>query len=305
MSIDRQRIYYNALFGALGGLISWLIIGLFLNIDTSRLFMLFLKDALLGATVGVCIGGAIGAVDGITVSRSWRRLVRGVSLGSLIGLVGGLVGLVIGEAIFKFAGGGVWPRAIGWAIFGLLVGTSEGRAQRSRAKTGYGAVGGLLGGLIGGSTYERLSSLLRAVTHDRELALTVGTAVGLIILGACIGSLIGLVEDILRTAWLKVVVGRMEGRTFTLTRKETRLGKADDCDVIIPGDTEVSDHHAVIEQAKDSFVLEPLAQPVLINQKPMDHPLQLRHGDRIQLGKTQMTFNLEGGVLSLSKGGQT
>jgi len=295
MSIDKQRIYYNALFGALGGLISWLLIGLFLNIDISNLLMLFLKDALLGATVGICIGGAIGAVDGLTVSHSWRRLARGVFLGSIIGLVGGLIGLVIGEVIFKFAGGGVWPRAAGWAIFGFLVGTSEGRVQRSTAKTSYGAVGGLLGGLIGGSTYERLSTLLRAVTHDRELSLTVGSAVGLIILGACIGSLIGLVEDILRTAWLKVVVGRLEGRTFTLTRQETRLGKADDCDVVLPGDEDIYPHHAVIEQTQKTFVLRPLADPVLVNKQPMGQSHLLKHGDRIQLGKTQVIFNLEGG----------
>lgn len=295
MSVDKQRIYYNAVFGALGGLISWLFIGLFLNIDTSSLGALFLKDALLGAAVGVCIGGSIGAVDGLTVSRSRRRLVRGVALGSLIGLIGGLIGLVIGEVIFKFAGGGVWPRAVGWAIFGLLVGTSEGRVQQSREKTSYGAVGGLLGGLIGGSTYERLSTLLRTVTHDRELALTVGTAVGLIILGACIGSLIGLVEDILRSAWLKVVVGRLEGRTFTLTGEESTLGRSDTCDVVIPGDSEVADRHAVIQQREDSFVLEPLAQPAFVNQKRADHPFRLQHGDRIQLGKTQMTFNLEEG----------
>ena len=73
MSIDKQRIYYNAIFGALGGLISWLLIGLLLNFDTSRLLMLFLKDALLGAMVGICIGEAIGAVAGFTVSHSWRR----------------------------------------------------------------------------------------------------------------------------------------------------------------------------------------------------------------------------------------
>jgi len=156
-------------------------------------------------------------------------------------------------------------------------------------------VGGLLGGLIGGSTYERLSTLLRAVTHDRELALTVGTAVGLIILGACIGSLIGLVEDILRTAWLKVVVGRLEGRTFTLTRKETRLGKADNCDIVLPGDDDIFPQHAVIEQAQKTFVLRPLQHSVLVNRQPVSSSHQLKHGDRIQLGKTQMTFNLEGG----------
>ena len=295
MSIDKLRIYYNALFGALGGLVSWLFIGRFLNFDTSWLIMLLLKDALLGATVGIFIGGAIGAVDGITVSRSWGRLIRGVMLGSIIGLVGGMSGLVIGEVIFKSAGGGVWPRAIGWAIFGLLVGTGEGLSQGSVSKLGYGAMGGLLGGLIGGSTYERLSTLLRTFTHDREFALTAGSAVGLIILGACIGSLIGLVEDILRSAWLRVVVGPLEGRTFTLSREQTRLGKADDCHVVLPGDDDVYLHHAVIEQVGKAFILRPVEHPVLVNKLPIGKSHQLKPGDRIQLGRTQVVFDSERG----------
>lgn len=296
MSIDVLRIYYNALFGALGGLVSWLLIGLFLNFDTSTLFMLFLKDALLGAVVGICIGGAIGSVDGLMVSRSVRRFLRGFFLGGVIGLIGGMIGLVVGEVIFKFAGGGVWPRAIGWAIFGLLVGGSEGRVQQSAVKMSYGAVGGLLGGLIGGSTYERLSTLLRTVTNDRELALTVGSAVGLIILGACIGSLIGLVEDILRTAWVKVMVGRLEGRTFSLTRQKTSIGRADQCDVVMPGDDGIEAHHLTIEQVQKHFILQPFQNLVLVNQQRVEQPYTLQHGDRIQMGKTRLTFNTEGGA---------
>jgi pSer/pThr/pTyr-binding forkhead associated (FHA) protein len=92
-----------------------------------------------------------------------------------------------------------------------------------------------------------------------------------------------------------VVVGRLEGRTFTLTRKETRLGKADDCDVVLPGDDHISPHHAVIEQTQKTFVLRPLADPVLVNKQPMDQSHLLKHGDRIQLGRTQVIFNSEGG----------
>ena len=94
MSIDKQHIYYNAFFGAL---ISWPLIGLLLNFDTSRLLMLFLKDALLGAMEGVCIG----AVDALILSRAWRRLGRG---GLLDSLIQGQV-TAEGKKTIKFKGG--------------------------------------------------------------------------------------------------------------------------------------------------------------------------------------------------------
>jgi len=293
MYFDKHRIYYNAVFGALGGLISWAVIGFALRFSTTSLFLLFLKDALLGSVVGVCIGAAIGAVDGLTISRSARKAIRGAFLGGAIGLGAGLLGLVLGEIIFKVAGGGVWPRAVGWALFGLLVGTSEGIANRAPPKSSYGAIGGLLGGLIGGSTYERLSLILRALTHNRDLSLTVGGAVGLIILGACIGSLIGLVEMVLRRAWLKVIYGRLEGRTLTLAKQRNILGKADSCDVVIPGDSQVADCHAEIRCERGDFVLEAKASGVFIEtaqgkQAVTVSPLQ--HGDKIQVGKTIMVF---------------
>ena len=91
MTFDKHRIYYNAAFGALGGLISWAIIGFALRFSTTSLFLLFLKDALLGSVVGICIGAAIGAVDGLTISRSARKTIRGAFLGKLLNHLGGVV----------------------------------------------------------------------------------------------------------------------------------------------------------------------------------------------------------------------
>jgi CDP-diglyceride synthetase len=300
MTFDIKRIYYNAVFGALGGLVSWALVGLVLRFQTQSTFLLFVKDALQGAVVGLCIGLALGVVDGLTVSRSVKRTVRGGFLGAAIGLGAGLVGLVLGEVIFLVAGGGVWPRAIGWALFGLLVGTSEGVVNVSPNKASYGVVGGLLGGLIGGSTYERLSIILRAVTHNRDLSLTVGGAVGLIILGACIGSLIALAEGILRPAWLKVVYGRLEGRTLTLAKQKNVLGKSDGCDIVIPGDPQVANRHAEIRQEGRQFVLAALAHdvPTLIETPQGKQPVTehiLQSGARIQLGKTRMIFQIKEG----------
>ena len=53
MTFDKTRIYYNAVFGALGGLVSWALVGLVLRFQTQSTFLLFVKDALQGAVVGV------------------------------------------------------------------------------------------------------------------------------------------------------------------------------------------------------------------------------------------------------------
>ncbi len=291
MTLDLKRIYYNAIFGALGGLLSWALVGLLLRPGTGSFLVLLVQDALRGAMVGVCIGAAIGAVDGLT-SYALKKAVRGILMGGIIGLGGGFIGLVMGEIIFELAGGGTWPRAIGWALFGLLVGTSEGIADRAPPKIGYGATGGLLGGLIGGATYERLSLILRALTHNRSLSLTIGGAVGLIILGACIGALIGLVEGILRRAWVKILYGPLEGRSLTLAKEVNVLGKDDDCDIVLPGDPQVEYHHAEIVQQEGQFVLKAREGPTYLNKQAVtSHPLQ--SGDRITLGRTYMTFQTE------------
>jgi len=290
----KMRIYYNAIVGGLGGLASWLIIGSALRIDTSSLLLLFVKDALLGSVVGICIGGAIGSVDGI-LSRSARRAIRGTVYGAGMGLIGGMLGLVVGELIYKFAHGGVIARSLGWAIFGLLVGTSEGLVNRSPRKSTYGALGGTFGGLIGGSTYERTSVFLLHLTHNRDLSLSVGSGIGLIILGACIGSLVGLVEFVLKKAWLKILNGRLEGREFIITKRESTLGKADDCDVVLPGDPQVAHQHAVIRQQHKQFVLvnKDKECATFVNKQRVTHQ-PLNHGDRIQIGKTLLLLRMEG-----------
>lgn len=294
MTFDKKQIYFNAVFGALGGLVSWVLMGLLLHIEGDNTLLLFLKDALQGALVGVCIGAALGMVEGLTISRSAQRTVKGGVLGGAIGLVGGLIGLVLGEVIFLLAGGGVWPRAIGWAVFGFLLGTAEGIAHKDRRRSSYGAIGGLLGGLIGGSTYERTSQLLRALTQNRDLSLTVGGALGLIILGACIGALIALAGEILKTAWLKGLRGKLEGQTLALTKGRTTLGSAETCDIRIPGDSQVAGHHADISQTDQGFLIEAQGGQVLVDQQPVASQM-LRSGSNIQLGRSVLAFFTEQG----------
>lgn len=302
MTLDKLRIYYNAIIGGMGGLIGWALITLFLRFSTESMAMLFLKDALLGALVGASIGAAVGSAEQLTGSFAFQKIRQAVFASGGIGMVAGMVGLVIGEVIFLVAGGGVWPRAIGWALFGALLGAGQGRVTGMPSKGIFGALGGALGGLIGGSTYERLSLLLRGLGMDREIALTVGGAIGLIILGACIGALIGLVEDILRRAWLRFSHGPLEGQTRTLdSGRSTTLGRADKCTIVLSRDPDVAPVHAEISTQGQEFIIAAREGSVLLrdgNSQTQIHQHRLRPGDTIQMGRTRFTFQTDEGGAS-------
>jgi len=294
MQLDRFRIARNTIFGAIGGLAGWAVISLLLRFETTSTPLLLLKDALLGALVGLCIGLAIGAADQTADGWARRKLPR-IGLSGLIGLGAGLVGLVIGEVIFLWAGGGVWPRAVGWAIFGLLLGVGQWPVTGLQNKGVYAGLGGLLGGLIGGATYERLSLTLLGLGAGRELALTVGGAVGLVLLGACIGLFIGLVETILRRVWLRFVYGPLEGKTFTLDsgRPVITLGRSDVCDIMLRHDPEAGAVHAAIATSGGAFTLTPRDGPVALRTTGAAQPVTtriLQPGDTIQIGRSRFVF---------------
>ena len=166
---------------------------------------------------------------------------------------------------------------------------------RLRSKGLYAGLGGLLGGLLGGATYERLSLALLGIGAGRGIALTVGGAVGLVILGACIGLLIGLVETILRRAWLRFIYGPLEGKTFTLDgrRALVTMGRSDACDILLRHDPEAGAVHAVITAQGGAFTLTPREGPVALRTAGGAQPVtahRLQPGDIIQLGRSRFVF---------------
>ena len=296
MNFDLRRVYFNAVLGGLGGLLGWAVVAALPGGSSEGGWRIYLSDVLIGIACGVCIGGAVGAADGIVTNRSAARVKRGMSYGAMIGAAGGAVGLLLGEVVFSLAGGGVWPRAVGWAIFGLFVGASEGFACSMPTKVRYGMLGGLLGGLIGGSTYERLSLVLVAAFDDRALAIALGSALGLIILGACIGALAGLVESILRTALLQILNGRDEGQRRTLDPAKPRvvLGSSNRCDLVLGSDANVGDTHATITREDGRFVIQPNGG--LVALMGAGGPISIdRHvlteGDQLALGNLRFIFH--------------
>lgn len=295
MKIDLLALFQKGLLGGLGGLLGWLLITMFVYLPSDTTVMLYLRVLMTGCLIGVALGAACGAWEGVFRDRSRQRLIRGVTVGAGIGLAGGAVGLVTGEIIFSLAGGGLFSRAIGWSIFGGLVGTGEGIANRMPQKTRYGAFGGLLGGLIGGSTYEFLAAALQGLGLPRDVAIAAGGAVGLTLLGMFIGCLVGLVEDLLRTAWLQFTSGRFEGQTRTLdpSKPSTSIGRSELADICILADSQIVSKHAAIEPEAAGFVIIAVDGEVQINQNSNWIPVTrhtLSPGEMIQIGSSRARY---------------
>jgi hypothetical protein len=295
LNIDFRQLGLKALVGGFGGLVGWLVYSLvsaFLPLDWLNVYV---RNALVtGPLLGVCIGFGVGSTEGLFASRSMRRVLRGGGYGAALGAIGGVVGLVLGELIFNFARGGVWPRALGWGLFGIFVGISDGVAHKMPVKIRYGILGGLLGGFIGGGTYEGLVATIRGMGFRAE-ALAWGSAIGLVILGACIGCMVSVVETLLRKSWLFFLTGRLEGQTRTLdSSRPHTIGSDPGCTIVIPSDPSVAAVHAEITfNEQEEFVIHSREGYVVIRRDGVDKPVtshSLCPGDRVVLGETRMIF---------------
>jgi hypothetical protein len=284
-----MQIYYNALFGAVGGFLGWLVVGSF----PTQTWNIWLASAFIGAGVGLFIGLTVGAVEGAVIKRSVKQTLRGALLGAGIGLLSGMVGLIIGEIVFLLIKGGLLARALGWMVFGLMLGLGQGLLDhRSRRRISYSALGGTIAGLVGGLMFELLTQIF---LKDSAAAQMVLSGLGLIVIGASLGGIIPLSLDLLRRVakdkgTLVVKTGNRAGLEVAIL-DSVRLGSYDGCDVYLPGDPAIAAEHARIVKTADGFRVVPVGGVTVIVGQPTaaaDH--LLKPGDRLQLGNTLIEF---------------
>jgi hypothetical protein len=300
-----SRVYYNAVFGALGGLVGWMLFGVLgdKNAPLERVN----HQMLLG---GACIGGAIGyfvvSVEAIR-DQSLLRFVRLATYGVLLGAAGGAGGALAGDWVNHFLvrwvgagrqGGGVgylvgtmMARGLGWSVLGLAIGVSEGVAARSLGKLSYGSLGGVLGGFVGGALF----GLIYVLTRERGQQAALGGAIGLVVLGACIGSLSALVQSVFQAASVRVLRGWQEGREYPLIKAHSTLGRDEHADIALFRDVHVEKRHALIQRDGGRYRLvnaEAPADSTRVNDAPVPRSCDLHHGDRIQLGNVILRFQV-------------
>lgn len=292
------RIYYNAVFGGLGGLLGWLLFGQLVDPAWD-----WKTQALLGGLlIGAVIGYFVVSVDAI-VDRSLVRFVRYAAFGVVVGALGGPIGFFIGDwinylIVSTLGSGGVTPavvpfvvlaRGFGWMLFGLALGVGEGVAARSSRKISYGVVGGCLGGFVGGAVF----AILMVILSPGDSSYVWGQAIGLIVLGACIGSFTATVEELFKPAAVKVVRGWQEGREYAIVKPVQVLGRDEGVDILLLRDMKVEKRHAQIRWEHGRFLLVNTNAPAattLVNDVPVADLVELHDGDRIQLGNVVLKF---------------
>ncbi|MBI2806340.1 MAG: FHA domain-containing protein [Planctomycetes bacterium] len=301
-----SKMYFNAVFGALGGLLGWMLFGVLGEKNPSNVDLNLLLG---GAIIGGSIGYFVVSVEAIR-DQSLVRFARLASYGVLIAMIGGAFGMYAGDlintGILKVVTAmgmtintqgvfylilGMIARGLGWSLLGIAIGASEGIAARSIGKFSYGTVGGLLGGFIGGVLFE----LFYYIARQTNTTTYFWSALGLVILGACIGSLSALVQTVFQPANVKVMRGWQEGREYALDKPANLLGRDEHADIALFRDMKVEKKHCYINQVNGKYFLVNNGAPAeftLVNETPVADQRELVDGDRIQLGNVILKFQL-------------
>jgi hypothetical protein len=278
-SANLRQISTLALAGALGA-----VFGLYLYVELVQARSVYVRDALAGLMIGGPIGFVLNAA-GPFRDGAWLRLARASTPGALAGAAGGAIGLVMGELVIGWFRGGLLGRSLSWAVLGLGIGVSQGLAERSRQRLAFGLLGGGLGGALGGYLFEALRQGL-GNRYD------VSQGLGIAILGAGLGACLALVEQALRRAWVVVLSGRQEGRTYLLDHPRCRVGLDERAEVGLFADALIARRHAEIEATPGGFLLHNFAElgRTKVNGALVSGPQPLHDGDRIEIGQTQVLF---------------
>ncbi len=320
----RSRIWIGLIAGGLGGFLGWLLQESMIRYDT-----LVMPGALPGqgpVEIGLsaaqfrilvfCVGGSIGlflgAVDGI-VEGNRRKLWRGMGIGVAAGIVLGYMGMFVGSRIYNALGGTtttsglslfaylrqIIARSFGWALMGLGLGVGSAIATLDKKRIWQGALGGFLGGFAGGAIFDILANFSHPIQEaaGRSGPIDVGgpsRMVGFTAIGGLTGLFIGIVEELFKQAWVKVLAGRNEGKDFILSKPLNILGRDERSDVPLYGDPGVGTQHAAIRADGKRHVLidanTPTGTVVNGQRVPPGGELLLRDGDMIQIGAHRILF---------------
>lgn len=267
-----RSVFIRAIAGLIGGALAWVVTApsapTTLTVESMDRFQSW--ERLFFYVLVACIALSLGIASGLQ-RGSWMHVLREGGLGLIFGTIGGQLGIGIGAAMGTMLfpahveGMSSLPVEIAWRIIvlspiGLGLGLGIGAAGLNVSRAIQGAIGGLLGGVIAAACFD-----LIGVTLGQMILASRGTSTGevggpsravlAIVLGLGIGLFIGIAERVMATAFVRLHLGRNEGREWVVDRPQFVLGRAELADVPITGDPSVMPHHAIISKEGDHYVL--------------------------------------------------
>lgn len=317
------RIVKYTFAGMLGAIIAWALMEPTPLMPDDGRSIGYGSIVAIGLISGLIIGLMLGIAEGLS-GLSPRDAAKSAIMGAVVGAAGGMVGLAMGNAfyngMFQLAGAGepaqhlpsdipaqaqpassmmsgplsfvllLIGRGFGWALIGMFIGLSQGIATLSTKKMVNGAIGGLIGGGIGGSVFEILAWMNRGGAANFPPCMI--RFISFAITGGAIGLFIGFIEEVAKRAWLVRLVGRNEGKEYTLYKQITTLGRSELADIPIFTDPDVSERHAAINVISGRYHVEDMGSTYgtkVDGQAITKHAL--KDGDVIEIGKTRFLFH--------------
>lgn len=293
------------LLGGIAGLVAWMIW------EPSYPKTITGNDRVEGymvITAGLLIGATIAGLSGYTQGGKVHTL-RGLAIGGILGILGVIIGYGIGSRIVSFAfPSGVFmrpdiaipvrmtARMIAILPMGALLGLAVGAATLNFRRAVQGVIGGVIAGGLSGFLFDPLAGAL----GDFVLQLqgqrsgdvgTVSRALTFWMLGASIGLFIGLVERLARSAWLRLQLGRNEGKEWSIDSAQTFIGRSESANVPLFGDPNIAPLHCSIQRHGKDYVLVDGGSPMgtLLNGHRIQSAL-LAPGSQIQVGSMVLQF---------------
>lgn len=251
----------------------------------------FVANIFFFGACGMAIALCLAASEPL-VQRNYPSAIVNGSMGACLGLIGGVAVALFIDQLHRFIVGDgdnpeasrqVLARCCTWGVLGLFLGLAPGMAMRNRRRLIVGLFGGLVGGLAGGALYDFAAN----VAHSAQ----VGRLVAISAIGLVAGLATGMIEQVVKTGWLKVTEGLITGKQFVLYRNPTYLGSSPHCQIYLFKDATIGQRHAAVHVVPGGFELEnlPLGGPTLLNGKPIRR-VRMRAGDEIQISKTKFVF---------------
>lgn len=265
------------------------------------------QEGIMVTVVIALIGLVAGAHQGYLRGGS-RNFFMGLALGAVLGSVGGQMGYLIGGSLssalfpnWTMSSFPIIPRTLTFLCFGGLLGLGIGSTQLNWRTMLSGLIGGLIGGGIAGLAFDPIGASLgafQAIGDGRTETGTVSRAVMWALIGTNVGLFTALVENATRQAWVRLIVGKNEGREWPIDAMQTNIGRDERAHIPLFGDSNVAPLHAIIHRQNNSYILVDPGTPIGIgiNGARVMQPTFLNHGDTIMIAGHQLQFLMKAGA---------
>ncbi|MFM9874196.1 MAG: FHA domain-containing protein [Fimbriimonadaceae bacterium] len=288
----------RAFLCAIAGLIGWLITEPLLPKEfassewqRAEFRMVFIAVLFIGLAAGFHQGYMKGGK---------RNIFLGLALGLVFGTLGGLLGYQFGGTISTVIFGDGWalksfpiiPRAITFAFIGSFLGAGIGVTQFRARIIMAGAFGGLIGGGIAGLFFDPLGMAIGQVLSPGGESGFAGRALMWPLMGFTVGLFTAWLEQATRQAWVRLIVGRNEGKEWPIDGVQTHLGRDERANVPLFGDNNVAPLHATITRQGVNYILSDAGTPIGTGYQGvrLAAPVALQPGDMFQVGNHQLQF---------------